>query len=195
MINQFMNIADFCEVMTGIPISRAKTLGVDDVGTKTLVLIPKAMVDGRIVDAELTVETISKVKESLFSREGDILVKTSTPYDCVYVDKAHEGILVTSFAIILRSKINCPVNMRYLATYLNQPQTKKILQNLSTGTALPLIKKSTISNLKIPVVSADKQFRIAALFSSVQLQKEQSLKMIQLSDELLQAEFSRIVFG
>lgn len=193
MTHKTMELGDLCNVMTGAPITRAKKLADGEAGTTVKVLTSRAMESGRIADSELTLETVSKVKESLFSKEGDVIVKASTPYDCVYIDKDHEGLLVTSFAIILRAKAKSPVDMRYLATYLNQPQAREMIQNLGIGETIKLIKKAAISRFDVPIIPKEQQARLAALFESTQKRKEHCLSLIAKSDELLEAEFTRTI--
>ena len=187
-------LGDLCLVMTGAPMSRAKKIAAGETGTEVKVLIPRAMENGRIVDDEIVREVVSKVKNDLFTRMGDVIVKASTPYDCVYIDAAHEGILVTSFGLILRKRAEDAVDMRYLAMYLNQPQTRKRLQSMSVGETLQLIKKAAIEGLDVPTVPRESQDRLAALYENVLARKEQCLKMIAVGEELLEAEFSHTVF-
>lgn len=187
-------LGDLCTVMTGAPLSRAKKLAKGEAGTEAKVLTPRAMESGRIVDDEIVYEVVSKVKKDFFTRVGDVIVKTSTPYDCVYVDVSHEGILVASFGLILRKKKDSDVDMRYLVMYLNQPQTRKKFQNLSVGATLQLIKKATIEGLDVPVITQERQNRLAVLYENVQIRREQCLRIIAAGDELLGAEFSHVVF-
>lgn len=193
MACQMKKLGDFCTVMTGVPTGRARKLAEGQVGTQVKVLSPRAMENGRIIDAEIAFETVSKVKEDFFTKEGDVLVKASTPYDCVYIDAEHQGMLVTSFALILRAKKGSMLNMRYLAMYLNQPQARERLQELSIGVSLKLIKKAALEGMDVPIIPEAKQAQLVELCVNTQKRKELCLKLIQESDKLLQAEFSRIV--
>lgn len=181
------------EIKTGAPMSRAKKISDGDVPIEVKVLVPAAMADLHIDDAQLIAETVSKVKEDLFTREGDVVVKASTPYDCVYIDKTHEGLLVTSFGIILRPSCKVALDMRYLAAYLGLEQTNKELQNMSKGMTIQLLKKRDIGDLMIPVPPAEEQVRLGALSEGVQRCKELCRAISEKSDVLLQSEFARIV--
>ena len=187
-------LGDLCMVMTGAPMSRAKKIAPGETGPEVKVLIPRAMENGRIVDGEIVRETVSKVKGDLFTRAGDVIVKASTPYDCVYIDASHEGILVTSFGLILRKGEKGAVDMRYLAMYLNQPQTRRKLQDMAVGETLQLIRKAAIEGFGVPLVSQASQDRLAALYENVLVRKEQCLKMIAAGEDLIETEFSRTVF-
>lgn len=180
--------------MTGAPLSRAKKLPEGGTGIVAKALTPRSMEGGRIVDGEVACETISKVKDDLFTRRGDVVVKASTPYDCVYVDEAHEGILVASFALIVRAKPGSCLDMGYLAAYLNLPQAKIALQGLSKGMTLQLIKQKDLAALEIPIAPVAQQAKLAALFENTQRRKAQCLLLMEKSDKLLEAEFSKTVF-
>ena len=59
---------------------------------------------------------------------------------------------------------------------------------------LQLIKQKDLAALEIPIVSAAQQVRLAALFENTQKRKAQCLLLMEKSDKLLEAEFSKTVF-
>ena len=77
--------------------------------------------------------------------------------------------------------------------YLNQPQARERLQELSIGVSLKLIKKAALEGMDVPIVPEAQQAQLVELCINTQKRKELCLKLIQESDKLLQAEFSRIV--
>ncbi|BCV18066.1 hypothetical protein AAK684_08020 [Leptogranulimonas caecicola] len=190
---EYMPLGSFVDIMTGAPLSRAKKLAEGDELVKAKVLIPAAMAAGRIDDSLIATETVSKVKEDLFTKKGDIVVKASTPYDCSFIDEDHEGLLVTSFGFILRSNSQSLVDMRYLATFLGLDQTNKALQEMSKGMTIRLIKKRDIGDLMVPIPSAEEQARLAAIFIETQKHKEVCRAIVEKSELLLQSEFARLV--
>lgn len=194
MSDRLISIGDCCKVTTGILLSRARALDEND-KRQVHCFTPKSMENGSIVDEEITCETISHVKESFFSREGDVLVKSLTPYDCVYVGKEHAGILVPSFAFILRAKPDSTIDMRFLTAYLNQPQTKKLIEANCAGSTLKSLKKHRFLELIIPLVSAEEQSKIAELYLRAEALKKQCLKTVQLTNQLLGAEFDQVIFN
>ncbi len=187
-------LGSLVKIMTGAPMSRAKKIAESDEPINAKVLVPAAMSNGRIDDAQLVTERVSKVKDELFTKEGDVVVKASTPYDCVFIDRGHEGLLVTSFGLILRTASSAPLDMRFLAIYLSLEQTNKALQGMSKGMTIQLIKKRDIGDLLVPVPDLEAQLRLARLFECTQKRKELCRSMIEKSDLLLQSEFSRTIF-
>lgn len=193
MACEYLRLDTIVDIKTGAPMSRAKKLVDGDVPTDVRVLVPAAFSCFHINYAQLPIETVSRVKEDLFTREGDVIVKSSTPYDCVYIDKDHEGLLVTSFGLILRSNSKSQIDMRYLAAYLSLEQTNKEFQSMSKGMTIQLLKKRDIGDLIVPVPSAEEQARLGALSESVQRYKDLCRTISEKSDLLLQSEFARIV--
>lgn len=188
-----MPLGTLVDIKTGAPMSRAKKIAEGDEAITAKVLIPAALSNSRIEDDLLAEETVSKVKDELFTKEGDVVVKASTPYDCAFVDKKHEGLLVTSFGLILRSLPKSPVDMRYLAIYLGLEQTNRELQLMSKGMTIQLIKKRDLGDLLVPVPSAEEQARLARLFEETQKCKQICRMLAAKSDVLLQSEFYRSV--
>lgn len=174
-------------------MSRAKKLAVNDTHQKVQVLVPAAMSNGRIDDSLLVNEVVSNIKDELFTKTGDVVIKASTPYDCVYIDETHKGLLVTSFGLILRQGTDKTIDMRYLATYLGQKSTNQKLQSISKGISIQLIKKRDLEKLVIPLPPIDEQVRLAQLFESTQRRKELCYAIAKKSDLLLQSEFAKTV--
>ncbi|WP_346676052.1 hypothetical protein [Enorma phocaeensis] len=185
-------LGSLVEIKTGAPMSRAKKIADADDPIRTKVLVPAAMTGSRIDNAQLVGEVVSNVKDDLFTRERDVIVKASTPYDCVYIDKNHEGLLVTSFGFILRPIAESPVDMRYLALFLGLERTNLELQAMSKGMTIKLLKKRDIGDLMVPVPTLAEQTRLGALSESIQRCKELCRAISNRSDLLLQSEFARI---
>ena len=125
----FEKLGNLCSIRTGYPASRLEKKRGDSPGVETAILLPRAMEDGCIIDAELRTQFVDGVKEDFYTRKADLVLKLSTPYDCVYIDALHEQILVTSFAVILRAHAGIEIDMRYIAAFLSAPQTKNLLQH------------------------------------------------------------------
>lgn len=188
----YKRLSTLCSVKTGIPVNRAKRQTKGFPSRVTHILAPKAMEGGRIVDQELVEEQVSAVKEDLFTHCGDVILKTSTPYDCAYIDNAHEGLLVTSFGLIIRPLPDAGVDTRYLAAFLTLPQTRQLLQSMSKGTSLQLLKKKDILDILVPMPSKSMQHLLAELFENTQKRKELYRLAGEKSDQLLFSTFDQI---
>ena len=190
-------LEELCSIKTGAPTSRAKKIskGVEPKDVK--VLLPRAMQGGFIIDDELAIETVGEVKEENFTHEDDVVIKLSTPYDSVYIDKGHEGIMITSFGMVLRKKAGAELDMQYLSMFLNLPQTNAVLQAVSTGqsVAMAMLKRQTVADIEIPLLPIERQQKLALLFQAVQERKRVYARLIDLDDELVTSQMTKSIWG
>ena len=197
MNSKTARLEELCTIKTGAPTSRAKKIpeGVEPRDVK--VLLPRAMQAGSIVDDELATEAVGEVRAENFTREGDVIIKLSTPYDSVHVDKSHEGIMITSFGMVLRKKPEAELDMQYLSMFLNLPHTNSVLQAVSTGqsTAMSMLKRQTVADIEVPLLPIERQRKLAALFQAVQERKRRYVRLIELDDELVTSQMTKSIWG
>lgn len=192
-----MKLEELCTIKTGAPTSRAKKIAEGIEPREVKVLLPRAMQGGAIIDEELAIETVGEVKEESFTREGDVVIKLSTPYDSVYIDKAHEGIMITSFGMVLRKKDDAELDMRFLSLFLNLPQTNSILQAVSTGqsVAMAMLKRQTVADIEVSLLPLERQEKLASLFQVVRERKNQYERLIELDNELVTSQMIKSIWG
>lgn len=155
-------------------------------GDKILVLTPRAIYDGKIDHALLQEETLIPGKRisCFLTREGDIVLKLSSPYDSLIIKKEDEGLLVPSF--LLRIDVyNEVVDKRYLLAYLNSSLFKESLKKFCYGSVTTLLKKSDLDILDIPVLPMDKQEMIASRYERMMAIKAKTAEYIALEEERL----------
>lgn len=189
------NLEDLCTIKTGAPIGRAKKAADAENALDARVLIPRAMSGGSILEEELVTERVGGVKEDFFTKKGDVIIKLSTPHDSVYIDEDHEGILVTSFGMILRAKEGKPLSMRYLSMFLNHPRTLSSLQAGSTGmgAGMTVLKRRTIAAISVPLLPMDQQESLADLYLAVNVRNREYRKLIELGEELVASQLFEIL--
>lgn len=188
-------LEELCTIKTGAPVNRAKAAAGAEGARDIRVLIPRAMSAGAVIDEELAVERIGEVKGEFFTRRSDVIIKLSTPYGSVYIDEDHEGILVTSFGMILRAREGVPLSMRYLSMYLNHPQTLSILQSSSTGVGagMTVLKRRTVASISVPLPPIEQQERLAELFLAVGERNREYRRLIDLGEELVASKMLEIL--
>ena len=87
------NIAD---VIAGQIMTRVTEDNND--GEAVQVLAPKAISNGIIIKEDLGKAVLSKdVDENKYTKEGDVVIKLSTPYDAAYVTSKDIGLVIPSF--------------------------------------------------------------------------------------------------
>lgn len=184
-------LGDLCSIATGAPISRIKKIKSDDNPFQAKVLVPGAMRKGEIVEAELASENVANVKEEFFTREGDVIVKASTPYGCVYIDGNNKGLLTTSYSFILRPLRDAEIDTRYLCLFLNSPQSIREMERMSSGMTIQLIKKKDLAEMPIPIPSLNEQKRLGALHRQSQNIKKICQSVEEKSNLLIESELNR----
>lgn len=156
-------LSEICAVVTsGQIMSRVSVetdKEADGFGTvgQVKVIAPKAISNGRVVQAELTEVTLTKlIDESRITKAGDIVVKLSTPYDAAYIDEDSAGLAVTSFCAII-SGISEKYLPEFLSAYLNIPTVRETLKRSTSGLNVPLLRVNDLKALQIPDVELEVQ--------------------------------------
>lgn len=184
-------LGQLCSIITGAPISRVKKKRENDTPSRVQVLVPGAMRNGEVIKSDLAIEYVTNVKDDFFTREGDVIVKASTPYGCVYIDEAHSGLLTTSYSLILRPQNNQIIDMRYLSLFLNSPLSVHELERMSSGMTIQLIKKKDLEEMLIPIPSLNEQKRLGALHHQSQNIKRICQSIEEKSNLLIEGELAR----
>lgn len=157
-------------------------------GEEILLLPPKAIQNGRIDHTLLQRETLIEGKDisKFLTREGDIVLKLSSPYDSVIIQKEDEGLLLPSF--LLRIEITDKnINPSYLLAYLNSSLFKESLKKSCYGSVTALVKKSDLDALDIPILSEDKMNEIASRYERMRKIKDKLEEYTDLEEERLNA--------
>ncbi|MEE3462479.1 MAG: hypothetical protein VZR00_11495, partial [Lachnospiraceae bacterium] len=94
------------------------------------VIPPKAIKNGRIAHEELyDIDYKTEFDEKKLTKAGDIVLKLSSPYDAAYITEDDEGLLITSFCIIIRVK-GKEMDPQYLTAFFNSNVYKNQVMNM-----------------------------------------------------------------
>ena len=86
-----MRLEDVASVIAGQIMTRVTDE--EAMGKTVKVLVPKSIVDGIIVKEDLGEAILSKeIDEDKYTKEGDVVIKLSTPYDAAYVTEKDVGL-------------------------------------------------------------------------------------------------------
>lgn len=152
-----MKLKEVAKITVGqiMPRVSAENKNEEEIIGTVNVLAPKAISDGIIVKENLgELQICKKIDEEKFTKEGDVVVKLSTPYDATYVTKENEGLAVPSFCAIIRVKED-KLDAKYLSAFFNTEYVREILKSKVMGTIRPMVKVSDLRNLDIPYVSEE----------------------------------------
>lgn len=153
------------------------------------VLTPKAIQNGSVNHKDLgNINIATTIDSKKLTKEGDIVIKLSTPYDACIITKDDEGLLVPSFCAIIN---NIPeyISKEYLLAFLNSKVYQNQIKNILVGQTLPVLSVGQIKKMELPIPSNDIQREIGSDYQNT-LKKIQLLnKVISLENEYLESRF------
>lgn len=153
------------------------------------VIIPKCIQqDGSIRIADMPEEQLKTEPDAKrIVKDGDIVMKLSSPYDAALVDKEIEGSIVPSFCAIVKNGES--IDTGYLLAFLNSDFCKDQLRVQVSGSAMSVLSVGKVANVKIPIPSINKQKEIGDTF----IEAQRKLKLIRQIAEL-ESKKNDIVF-
>lgn len=141
------------------------------------VIPPKAIKAGKIEHEELyDVDYKTEFDEKKLTKAGDIVVKLSSPYDAAYVSEEDEGLLITSFCIIIRNT-GKNVLSEYLATFCNTDIYLRQVMGMVSGARVPMLTIGKVKEAKIKLLPLEEQEQVAQYYKNL-CEKEQIMEQI-----------------
>lgn len=182
---EYISLKDVADVIVGQIMTRV--ISKDGIGDVVPVLMPKAITSGIIMKNDLGEAILEKtVSSNKYTKEKDIVIKLSTPYDAAYVTKAEEGLLIPSFCAAIRITKNSKVDAKYLSAFLNSSYVRNLLSLMASGSSKPMIKINDIRALKIPDVPVKDMEDIGEAYLLSGKKKEVLREMIRAEEDLME---------
>lgn len=180
-----MKLATLCDVKAGHIVSRLKAKDDAENRIEYKVLVPKAIRNGIVSHEDLATEILSKEpSQDCITKEGDIVMKLSSPYGAAYINKEDERLLVPSFCCRLSNFKG--IDPYFLITYLNSKKARFQYEALCGGAVIAILRIGSIRDLVIPECSEDIQKEIGERYKKIQ---ELMLLVNEASElEMLRAE-------
>lgn len=180
-----MRLEDVASVIAGQIMTRVTDEAA--MGEKVKVLVPKSIVDGIIVKEDLGEAILSKeIDEDKYTKEGDVVIKLSTPYDAAYVAEKDAGLVIPSFCATIRIEKENVLNAKYLSAFLNTSYVRNQLTAKVVGSARPMIKITDIRALELPKVSDQDMRDIGEAYILSGKKKTTLLEMIATESRLME---------
>lgn len=191
-----MKLEEFSEVIVGQIMTRVTTEAEGE-GKHIRVLTPKAISNGVINIEDIGTASITKeIGEEKYTREEDVVIKLSTPYDAAYITSETTELAIPSFCAIIRIKDNFSnINAKYLSAFLNSQYVREILMSKVSGGLKPMVKVTDIRNLDFPKVSEADMKDIGEAFMLSGQKKETLKKMINAEDQIMKTIVMNSIVG
>ena len=150
-------------------------------------IVAKTIFSGYINDEDIVINNYKTVCDAKrITKENDIIIKVTPPFAAALVDKNHEGLLVSSFCMILNELPN-EILPEYLVAYLNSENGVAQVTSSMSGSTISTISVASFRKIMIPVPSIGEQESIAKAFKTYLGNIELSKKLIELSKEKVEA--------
>jgi len=189
-----MKMDQISEIQTGLVLARKKAISKDKETTKYKLLTlksidPLGLLNPNFLD---TFVSNSQLEKKYITKEGDIIIRLTSPYTSLVIDSDAKGIVIPSnFAIIrLMNKLFCP---EYISLYLNSEKINRVFNKSAISTTIPLIKTSFLRNIDIVEKPLKIQEEIVE-FNNLQHKEEMLLNNLkQEKKKLAQTYISKII--
>lgn len=190
-----IRLKDICEIKSGISMSRVRRRDASsgDSAINAYTLSQKAFSKEFILNKKLELIDVSNIKKEFLTQKDDVIVKLSQPYESIYIDTEYEGILVTSSFAILRKRSDASIDMRYIALFLNSSYASAMLKSATTGSSLQLLKRTSLGEISIPLISEEDQDRLSNEHKIIVKLCREYRQAIELSEILLDSELNRLI--
>ncbi len=181
-------------VITGRVLADARKDEGESTGFTVGVLVPKAIHDGKVDHSLIESQELQRDRKTgerkdvsdFLTREGDIVIKLSSPYDSCLIEKSDEGLLVPSFC--LRITVDGKKTDRYfLLAYFHSKTFLGEIRKKCYGSVMALMKKSDFAKITIPDIPLEEQAEIGQRFCRIGELREAVRRYSSLEEERLDA--------
>lgn len=157
-----MRLGDIAIVRSGLVLARkqAKTAPAH----QYLLLNLRAVKSDGSLDRSMleTFAASERLNPEYLTHTGDVVVRLTTPYTAVLINKQAEGIVIPSSFVIIRANRGY-VLPEYLFWLLNTPKVRQQIYESTTGNMLSSAKPSYFHDFRVDDLPIEKQQRIAVL--------------------------------
>lgn len=181
-----MKLDEIASVIAGQIMTRVTDENVQ--GETIQVLVPKAISEGIILKESLGEAILSKdVDDDKYTKEGDVVIKLSTPYDAAYVTADNVGFVIPSFCATIRVSKDSQLDAKYLSAFLNTSYVRNQLMAKVVGSNRPMIKITDVRALEIPKVSVQDMKDIGEAYMLSGKKKSVLLEMVETESKLMES--------
>ncbi len=181
-----MKLDEIASVIAGQIMTRVTDENIQ--GETIQVLVPKAISEGIIIKESLGEAILSKdVDDDKYTKEGDVVIKLSTPYDAAYVTADNVGFVIPSFCAAIRVSKDSQLDAKYLSAFLNTSYVRNQLMAKVVGSNRPMIKITDVRALEIPKVSVQDMKDIGEAYMLSGKKKSVLLEMVETESKLMES--------
>lgn len=182
-----MKLGEIADIVSGQNMTRISASSAPERVLRTVkVLIPKAIVEGMVIEDELGDEEITKeIDAEKCTKVGDIIIKLSSPYDSALIGDGQTGIAIPSFCAAIRLK-ESTFNKLYLTAVLNTKAVREGLAARVAGSIRPMIRIADLKDLDLPIIPEKDMEDIGKAFLLSGKKKRLLQEMISIEQDIME---------
>ncbi|MDH2999032.1 restriction endonuclease [Pasteurellaceae bacterium LFhippo2] len=182
-----MRLSEVAIVQTGY-LFRTK-VPEDPMGNVSVVQMKDCSLLGEVDWQSCVKTTLTKVKESDWLKQGDILVASrGNNYNAIFIDETIENrqAVASPHFFVIRAELE-KVLPKYLAWWLNLKKTQQYINQNIEGSTTKSIRLPVLADLKIKIPDLAKQQSIVQIVNTLEQEKQIVFKLIENNELLLNA--------
>lgn len=153
------------------------------------IIVQKSIQKGEKI-TDLVEEEISlKINDRYLSRKGDILMKTPSPNDAVFVEE--DGLIIGDRIAIIRLKEG--YDPSFITHYLNNVHIKKQLNRVTTQEVIPQVTIEEIKELELRIPDYEIQKDYGNLLDSIDKKINLNYILIELDQRLKEGILNELI--
>lgn len=128
-----------------------------------------------------------RLKSGYLTQAGDIVVRLTTPFTAVLIDKEHTGFIIPSHFVVIRTDSRRQILPEYLNWFLNADRVRQELHQNLSSTMIGTVKPKVYACLEIDLITLEEQKKIAELYK-LSKKELRLLKQMRVQKELYYKE-------
>lgn len=176
---EYKQLSEIADVQSGLVLSRKEAVPDSETATKYKQLNLRSVREDGTINVETLQEFCSEgvLSEQFIGKENDIVMRLFAPLQPVMITQDISGFVVPSQFAIIRMKSQ-KVLPAFLSYYLSQANVLSEMAIMDSGQAARGIKLSTLSDIRVPLLSLTKQQRVVDLAETHRKRKKLYLELI-----------------
>lgn len=158
-----LKLGELATIRTGLVLLRKKSSINDGIHYKSLNLrsiCPESKIDLEELDDYYSSE---ELPYEYLTHKGDIVIRLTSPYTAILIDKHTENIVISSNFIVVRLETK-KILPEYLTYLLNTDKIRSDIYKSSTSNMLSAVNSKFFVDLKLKDISIDNQIKISEIY-------------------------------
>lgn len=156
-----VNLGEIADIFVGVVPKRYLEEGN---GNFKQLIVQGSMNYGENLSNLVSVEFSEKLNDKYLTKNGDILMKLTSPNDAIYIEE--EGLVIGERIAIIRL-LDEEFNYKFIAHLLNSSTIKKQLNRVIGSGVSPKVSIKDIKDLQLDVPELDMQNKLALILDSI----------------------------